>query len=137
MSELAVRMDLARVDVRRPADVLPLFVLGPEQVRRFVDGAPRNTDDNARVEFSAPKALYQNTLDRNLELLHGFSGDPLDHVRPRPENPEKRDDLLLDLARAYVSRGRLRDARDVLAGLLDGSRADDARALAERADIPI
>lgn len=137
MSELSVRMDLARVDIRRPADVLPLLVLGPDQVESFVAGAPRNTDDNARVEFSAPKALYQNTLDRNLALLHSFSGNPLDYATPVPENPEKRAEFLLDLARAYLARGRLRDARDVLETLLDGPAGDRARELAARADLPI
>jgi len=136
MRELSVRIDLARVDIRRPADVLPLFVLGPDQVDRFVDGAQRNTDDNARVEFSAPRALYRDTLQANLEFLHGFAEDPLELTATSElPDPETRDRLRLDLARAYLARGRAADARPILRALAGGPLADEVAHLAETADV--
>jgi len=104
MGELKVRMDLGRVGVRRPADVLSLFRLGTEEVGRLVDGAPRNTDDNARVEFSAPKALGLYTLEENLALLRQYTADPLGYVAPPIDDPLELDRLRLELAEAWYWR---------------------------------
>jgi spermidine synthase len=38
-------------------DVLAHLLLGPEEVEAFSAGAPLNTDDNARIEFNAPRDL--------------------------------------------------------------------------------
>ncbi len=133
MAELEVRMDLARVEVRQPADVLPLFVLGPDEVDRMVHGAPRNTDDNARVEFSAPKALYQDTLASNLEFLYSFAGDPLNVLQPAPSDELERATLRLDLARALVARDAPSRAEALLDALRGGPLDAEAAELADRA----
>ena len=53
LENLHVRLDLARIRVRGPVDLVSHFRLGTEEIRTLCAGAPRNTDDNARVEFSA------------------------------------------------------------------------------------
>ena len=53
--------------------MLPLFRLGTAEVKRLVAGAARNTDDNARVEFSAPKAMYEDTTDPTLAYIEKFA----------------------------------------------------------------
>ena len=45
------------------------FVLGPEIARRFVAGAPINSDDRPRIELDAPRALYRDTTFENLDAL--------------------------------------------------------------------
>jgi spermidine synthase len=105
MSELSVRMDMARVSIRDPLDVLTLFRMGPRAVDRFVESAPRNTDDNARVEFSAPKTLGVYTLDENLALLREFTTDPLEVVTPAVTDGEERSRRHLELAEKWVFRG--------------------------------
>jgi spermidine synthase len=132
MSELRVWMDLARVGVRSPADVLPLFRLGPEEVDRLVEGAPRNSDDNARVEFSAPKALYLETLPHNLRLLEEYAVSPLLYVRPAIPPGEELDRFRLDLAGAWLRRGRPDRATALASELLDGPLAAEADAFLSR-----
>jgi spermidine synthase len=44
-------------------------LLGPEQLRRFAEGAPVNTDDRPWVEFEAPRWLHRPTAETNRELL--------------------------------------------------------------------
>jgi spermidine synthase len=71
----AVRADLGRVGLREPADVFGWLLLDVEDVPRFARGAELNTDDNARLEFAAPRSLYVNAVAENLQLLTaGFAG---------------------------------------------------------------
>ena len=105
ISDLWVRTDLARVGIRDTADILSTFRLGDHEVARMVQGAARNTDDNARVEFSAPKSLGSETITDNLTLLRRFGGDPLDYVDPPVEDPVARDELRLSIAEALLRRG--------------------------------
>ena len=44
-------------------------LLGPEQLRRFAQGAPLNTDDRPWVELEAPRWLHRPTAAMNRELL--------------------------------------------------------------------
>lgn len=105
MSELQVQMDLRRVGVRRPVDLLALLRLGDLEAGRLLAGAPRNTDDNGRVEFAAPRALYLDTIDANLSLLDSAGSDPLAYLDPPPASPEEADRLALDLAVRWKQRG--------------------------------
>lgn len=102
MSELRVRMDLGRVYVRHPLDVVTRFRMGPAEVDRFIEGAPRNTDDNARVEFSAPKTLGTYTLDENMTLIRDFLADPVDYLEPPVSDAEEQDRIRLLLARRWL-----------------------------------
>jgi spermidine synthase len=126
IGELRVRMDLARINVDSAVDVLPLFRLGDSEVDRLLDGAPRNTDDNARVEFSAPKAIYATTMGANLEHLGRFAADPLDYVTVDPGDDQALNRLRLELARAWARRGNPGRAASEARTLLNGSLADEA-----------
>jgi spermidine synthase len=105
MRELKVRIDLARVDVRHPMDIVALLRLGPDEVDTLVENAPSNTDDNARVEFSAPKALGLSTLPENLDMIREQITDPLDAIDPPVTDPEERDHMRLALAEGWMLRG--------------------------------
>jgi spermidine synthase len=127
MADLRIRMDLARIDVRSPVDILPLFRLGDTEVDRLIDGAPRNTDDNARVEFSAPKALYSDTLDTNLEYLERFAADPMLYAKSGATSPPG-EEVRLELARSWARRGNIEKAASEARTLLDGPLKEDAAA---------
>ena len=82
INELRVRMDLARIYIRNPWDIFALLKLGPDAIARYVEGAGRNSDDNARVEFSAPKSIGMQTIDDNLQLLDRYLTDPISLLAP-------------------------------------------------------
>jgi len=50
-------------------DLLQSFVLSPENLARFVDTAPSNTDDEPIVELHAPRALFHDTTNANLRAM--------------------------------------------------------------------
>jgi spermidine synthase len=52
-----IKAELQRIRIGSPADVVVRLLAGPGGVRRVSRGAPRNTDDNARIEFAAPRDL--------------------------------------------------------------------------------
>jgi spermidine synthase len=71
----AVRADLERVGLHEPADLFAWLLLDIEDVPRFARGAELNTDDNARLEFTAPRSLYVNAVAENLQrLTAAFAG---------------------------------------------------------------
>ena len=53
--------DLKRVNVDDIYDVLGMFVMGPDALADFCEGAPIHTDDHPILQFSAPKSLYTET----------------------------------------------------------------------------
>jgi hypothetical protein len=136
MAELRVRMSLARVGARDPMDLLALLRVGDREIGAMLDGAPMNTDDNGRVEFSAPKALYLETIDANTRLLLAAGSDPVDYL----SGPSRRDSeagrLRLDIARRRLAR----DERNWAAGLarlaLVGPQAAEAAALLAQIESP-
>jgi spermidine synthase len=77
----AVREDLARARVHDEERVLDSLELTREEYGRFATGGGLNTDDNASVEFSAPRSLYVLTEGANLEAIRSFRTRPL---RGRP-----------------------------------------------------
>jgi spermidine synthase len=52
-----------------PEDLLQSFVLSPENLARFVDSAPLNTDDEPLVELHAPRALFHDTTNADLRAI--------------------------------------------------------------------
>jgi spermidine synthase len=52
-----------------PADLLRSFVLSPDNLARFVDTAPSNTDDEPVVELHAPRALFHDTTNADLRAM--------------------------------------------------------------------
>ncbi len=53
-----VRADLYRVCLRQPADILGRYITGDQPLREWAQAAPVHTDDNALLEFSAPRHMY-------------------------------------------------------------------------------
>ncbi|HXV75679.1 MAG TPA: fused MFS/spermidine synthase [Candidatus Polarisedimenticolaceae bacterium] len=133
MTELDVKMDLARVGMRHPIDVVSMFRLGTGEIDALTAGAPRNTDDNARVEFSAPKTLGVSTVVENLEMIRAHRADPLDYLVPPPTDPIDRDRLRMGLAEASIRRGDLELAEEHARQVTDPPLKARAERLLEQA----
>ncbi len=54
----AVRNHLSPVGLPRPSHLLGRYIASGAELRTWVGDGPINTDDNARLEFSAPRNLY-------------------------------------------------------------------------------
>ena len=126
MGVIDVSIDLGRVQppVRDAGDVIALFRIGPEEIDRFVDAAARNTDDNARVEYSAPKSLGEDTTDLNIKTIREYLSDPADYVVPRPRSAGEMDRLRLNLAAKLITRMEPELARKQIKEIVDKEALD-------------
>ena len=61
----------------QPEGVLAYYVMSSDAVRKFASKARRNTDDHPLLEFHAPRQLFSDTRDLNIELLYVASGGRL------------------------------------------------------------
>lgn len=125
MSELSVRVDLMRLRVESPQDLISYLVFGTDEIDRFTQGAGLNTDDNALIEFRAPKSLHFETRGANMAEVRRVRVDPTRYVTGLSE-PDKLRAHHLALADAYRRRADFARAREILssspelAGSADG-----------------
>jgi spermidine synthase len=53
-----------------PEGLLSYYVMSTEAARKFASNARRNTDDHPLLEFHAPRQLFKDTRDLNIDLLY-------------------------------------------------------------------
>ena len=107
------RAEAQRGGFQSPHDVFAYLLLGPDELEAFTAGAPINTDDNARIEFAAPRDLlgyakfepYRANVygpmwpyGRLTELVRGYG-----------DGPEK-SSRCGALARSLLAHGKSREA---------------------------
>jgi len=69
-----VKAELKRAKVQAPDDFLALLLLGPGEAKAFTMGAELNTDDNALIEFGAPRDLFNHKrYDYFISRVYGHS----------------------------------------------------------------
>lgn len=109
----AVRHGLERIDIRDRYDVLDLFLIGSEDLRRYLGDQPVNSDERPILEFSLPKLLYMDPLVgvKNVEeLLLAVE----DVVPPVEVDAGEREAFYMGLGRTYSrSNFRLKQALKV------------------------
>src|SRR5215471_6839227 len=77
-----ISAELKRVSTTSTADLISRFYLGPADVTKLSAGAKLNTDDNALIEFNAPRRVgtSEETVVRNLKQLLAYATSPLDYL---------------------------------------------------------
>ena len=115
-----VRRDLARSGGGDALDLLCSYVMGHQGIQKLAGDAPLNTDDNARLEFAAPRGLYRD-LSRGRGL---FSLADLAAVR-RADLEFVHPTATPQLARAWAARHL------ALEGLIHERRGEYSEALAQ------
>jgi spermidine synthase len=109
LAQPGVRAELSRIAISEPADLAARLLAGPSGVRRLSAGAPRNTDDNARIEFAAPKDLinYRRYSSRTIvNVLRESLGDGRSELAGLPADAADR------LCWATLRAGRPRKAAE-------------------------
>jgi spermidine synthase len=81
LSQPRVKEDLKRIKVGSVRDILSHFVFGTREVPAYVKNALINTDDNALLEFSAPRTLYIDTSEANFQELARYSRGAAPYLR--------------------------------------------------------
>jgi hypothetical protein len=123
--ERAFRDPTTRAEARRagltsPHDVFAYLLLGPEELEAFTAGSPDNTDDNARIEFTAPRDLLGFAkFDPYLAKVYG------------PLWPYGR---LSEIVDGYAEPGRSAKCGRLARSLLAHGKAREAELWARRAE---
>lgn len=91
-----VRKDMEFIRTGEPAKLLGQLLVEGKKIKDFCRGAAVNTDDNMRLEFSAPRAVYQKKtliiMEKLLPYIEGSFPFRLDRLPGEPG------------ARAYVMK---------------------------------
>ena len=101
----AVSRSLRDVGVRGPLEVLSYYQFDEREAKRLAGGAPRTTDDRPRIEFSAPRGAFDDSVGPNLIAMRSV----------RPKREERADRLGLageDRASYLILAAAYDDARD-------------------------
>ncbi len=101
--------ELRRGGVSSAEDLIAYLLLTPEELPAFTAGAPLNTDDNALIEYAAPRDLLGTfRYDPYLARVYGTDwpyGRFERHLVGLDQDPE-RSSVELALARALLAHGR-------------------------------
>jgi spermidine synthase len=96
-----------------PHDVLAFLLLATEEMRSFTAGAQLNTDDNALIEFAAPRDLLRyQAYDPYLAKVYGPMW-PYGHLTGVAQgyDGEHRASDMARLARSLLAHGKQREAK--------------------------
>jgi hypothetical protein len=81
-----VREDFATIDIDTPEELLSHLLMGPEEIRAFLDEQPQvplNTDEFPYLEYSVPGDLFYGTSDNARELA-AHVADPTAYAENLP-----------------------------------------------------
>jgi spermidine synthase len=98
-----IAAELKRINTNSVSDLLSRFYFGNEEVAKFSRDAKINTDDNALIEFSAPRRVgsAEETVERNVRELIAHATSPLKYAQSLPGSDAK---FLVEAALGAVKR---------------------------------
>ena len=100
----AVREDLERIGVVRPAQLIQFIYLDADGYRRFTGEGPLHTDDRPVLEFEAHVSFHgrrASVRERVLEIQALKPGDPYSLIRGVPRHEREQFDRQLEFARVW------------------------------------
>jgi spermidine synthase len=106
LADPKVAADFKRIDTTTEGDLFSRFYMGPEELGRFGAGSLINTDDNALIEFNAPRRVgtTEETIARNVKELLLSATSPLPYVSGGSSVPSADAEFLLAAAVAAIKR---------------------------------
>lgn len=102
MEQERLGRDLARIEMNTPYDILNLFLMGNDDIRRYIQGAPLNRDDRPILEFALPKLLYTNPLNGANERVIDIVANARDFIPPVTVS-ENEEEFYYKLGTTYAS----------------------------------
>jgi spermidine synthase len=118
--------ELRRAQIDRPEQLIANFLLGPDEIGAFTAGADVNTDDNALLEYAAPRDLLDEARER-IPMATLIFSDTWPYGRLAPLlAPAPAADRWLVLARDLLATGRRREAELAVAQARERGATDAA-----------
>jgi len=119
LQDEGIRSDLRRINIKDAVDLLAHFVMDEAKVATYVlaPGVRIHTDDNALVEFSAPRSLYNE--DTRIALMEGINGlrdEGLPFLTWSGGDPEELSEVKGRVARLIRAKRHIADGNIYLDG---------------------
>jgi len=102
MKQEQLGRDLARIEMNSPYDILNLFLMGNDDIRRYIQGAPLNRDDRPILEFALPKLLYTNPLNGANERVIDIVANASNFIPPVTATGTE-EEFYFKLGKTYAS----------------------------------
>ena len=106
----------------KPEGILAYYVMSTDGVREFAQTDRRNSDDHPLLEFHAPRQLFVQTRELNVELLY----DAKDGLVPPGAIVEDREAVYSALVEPFLATSRSNYANQAMANLAQAPRREDA-----------
>ena len=105
--------ELARAELHSPSDLLALLLFTDREINGLPGDVPLNTDDNAYIEFGAPRDLVAFAdSDPDMPIMSDLEGKRVSVImRLLKSNTPPLPEVVAGLARGYLHQGMLSDAR--------------------------
>ncbi len=106
------RAEARRAGFNSPHDVIAYLLLGPDELESFTAGSPDNTDDNALIEFTAPRDLLGYAkFDPYLAKVYGpmWPYGRLTEIVTGYDGPDRSKNAG-ELGRSLLAHGKAREA---------------------------
>jgi len=113
-----LREDMRQVNMASPEAILSDFFLDEDDLGRLVAGADLNTDDKLPLEFSTPRALYENTVQLNAQMLRRAKKSHYPMMTEFSRGLIDRLSVQYDLASSYIHKGMPNEAMEHLKAVL-------------------
>ncbi len=99
--------ELKRGGVESAEDIVSYLLLTPEEIPAFTAGSPTNTDDNAIIEFAAPRDLLGSTRTADPYLARVYANEwPYGHFDTHLDGIDDHGQTELQLARSLLRHGK-------------------------------
>jgi spermidine synthase len=104
LTNVKIATDLKRIQTESASDILSRFYLGTEEVASISAIAKINTDDNALIEFNAPRRVgaAEETVERNVKELLSRTASPIKYISGNHSQSDV--DLLTESAIGAIKR---------------------------------
>ncbi len=126
-----IAADLKRINTTLATDLLSRFYLGPDEVSALAVGAMLNTDDNALIEFNAPRRVgtAEETVQLNVNQLLAHAASPLPYVDAGLSGTRDESGLLVKAALGAMKRDDRARAEQFTRYSLDMEESADANGI--------
>ncbi len=110
----SVREDMYRVGLNRPARLVARFITAGEPLRAWAGSGLLHLDDNALVEFSSPRHVYDDQSDVLREQLFAMESSPFESIIRIDPTSLAHQEFVADVRRVRTARAARLDAQRAL-----------------------
>ena len=112
-----VREDISEIGFTGLPSVLSTFVMGADELPRYIGEGIIHTDDNAVLEFNMPQSLYESTSLMQIQGIEQFRCNPLNYLGNVTTNPADVNRIREEInnhyeAKLFAVKGKMYEIRN-------------------------